>query len=754
MSRTKKRKIVQAPIIKEGDNFDFSNCACLDLTTEKLLMIHDAVGKEYGHQMVIDNTIAAAYILLRVENVTLVMIKRDEEGKLMTSDSFEPGIDCSRGVAAVVAATGRTLRSNMTNEYGDFVTFPGERKEAQLNVLCAAARSNCGEIIGVITVLNKSDATGAICPFHKDDEAILESITSNMAVAITKVAVYEQEIREKRRYCALIPVIRARSSSEPLVIILREIVQVVCQLLFCDSVAIFLVDDDSREAVICASNSQLDGYTVAFGQGTAGKAAANNKPIRITDADKYARINSEADNFCGIVTTSILCAPIPAFKIKAAPAAIIQAINRRDKCNFDRFDEESLVLICEEISNILRSKAIELQELRSLTSDLNRNDLTDSTLQHSLLSEYGSKHLKLQAHSPSMSRTTSMTSFFNRSDPSRCKRIYFLDAAPVDMMTQEEVEEYLFCHDTDPFELDDMTLIYLSKHMLDAYGLVERFELNLDKLRIFFITVHNNYHKNNSFHNYKHAWATMHLTFQILKKGADQYLTSLDIMALLIAAVCHDLDHPGNNNAFEVATRSALAVTYSDDTVLERHHCSTALKLLDEHDFMPGMMTNDKARLRKIITASIMATDMSQHFSLVDQLTSHGMREKPFRKKDSEERIILARLVLHAADIGAQTQSRKLALKWTQRCLDEFSSQGTKEKLLGLELTPFMQGLDDELTRMQLQVGFVGGIVIPLWSSLSACFPELDHAVNQAISTKTYYADQMAAIIEKRCTMR
>ena len=205
--------------------------------------------------------------------------------------------------------------------------------------------------------------------------------------------------------------------------------------------------------------------------------------------------------------------------------------------------------------------------------------------------------------------------------------MYVLDRAPVDTMAQEEVEEYLYCHDTDPFELDDMTLIYLSKHMLDAYGLVERFELNLDKLRVFLITVHNNYHKNNSFHNYKHAWGTMHLTFQILKKGADRYLTSLDIMALLIAAICHDLDHPGNNNAFEVATRSALAVTYSDDTVLERHHCSTALKLLDEHDFMPVMMKNDKVRLRKIITASIMATDMSQHFSLLDLLTSHGMRE-------------------------------------------------------------------------------------------------------------------------------
>lgn len=717
-------------------------------------MIHEAAGKEYGYQMVIESTFNAAYMLLHVRHVTLVMIKRDEEGKLMTSDSFEPGIDHNRGIAAVVAATGRTLRSNITNEVGSFAILPCENKKMLPNILCAAVKSSSGEVIGVLTAFDRSNAEGTICPFHKDDEALIESITANTGLALVKAAIYEQECREKKRFGALIPVIRARTCSEPLLIILKEMVQVVSQLLRCDAVAIFLVDHDSREATICASNSKIEGFTVAFGKGTAGAVAADGKPIRITDADRYARMNPEADNFCGIITTTIICAPVPGFKIKAAPAAIIQAINRRDKKNFDQYDEESLVLICEELSNVLRSKAIELQEVRSSTANLNKKDLTDSTLQHSLLSEYGSKRFKPTSHSPCMSRTTSARSLHNNCDSSSFKKLSGLDATSFDMMSDEEVEQYIFCHDTDPFELDDMTLIYLSKHMMDSYGLVERFDLSLDTLRTFFIAVHNNYHKNNAFHNYKHAWGTLHLTFIILKKGADEFLTSVDILALLIAAICHDLDHPGNYNAFEVATRSALAVTYSDDTVLERHHCSTALKLLDEYDFTSAMPKNDKIRLRKVITASIMATDMSQHFTLVAQLTSHSLREIAFRKKESDERTILTRLVLHAADIGAQTQSRELALQWTDRCLDEFSSQGTKERLLGLELTPFMQGLDDELTRMQLQVGFVGGIVIPLWSALAACFPNLDYAVNQAISNKTHYADKVTDIIEKKCYMR
>ena len=136
------------------------------------------------------------------------------------------------------------------------------------------------------------------------------------------------------------------------------------------------------------------------------------------------------------------------------------------------------------------------------------------------------------------------------------------------------------------------------------------------------------------------------------------------------------------------------------------------------------------------------------------QLSLHSSRQIPFVKKDGEERIILARLILHCADIGAQTQSKELALKWTERCLDEFASQGAKEKSLNLELTPFMQGLDNELTRMQLQVGFVGGIVVPLWSALAGCFQNLEFAANQAVNNKLYYSDQVNNLMASRSNLK
>jgi hypothetical protein len=42
-------------------------------------------------------------------------------------------------------------------------------------------------------------------------------------------------------------------------------------------------------------------------------------------------------------------------------------------------------------------------------------------------------------------------------------------------------------------------------------------------------------------------------------------LLELDLLALLLAALCHDLEHPGTTNAYQVNTGSALALRYNDN---------------------------------------------------------------------------------------------------------------------------------------------------------------------------------------------
>ena len=59
-------------------------------------------------------------------------------------------------------------------------------------------------------------------------------------------------------------------------------------------------------------------------------------------------------------------------------------------------------------------------------------------------------------------------------------------------------------------------------------------------------------------------------------------LEPLHILALLVAAVGHDVDHPGLNNAFLCASNDTLAMRYNDLSVLENHHAATTFEILAE----------------------------------------------------------------------------------------------------------------------------------------------------------------------------
>ena len=281
------------------------------------------------------------------------------------------------------------------------------------------------------------------------------------------------------------------------------------------------------------------------------------------------------------------------------------------------------------------------------------------------------------------------------------------------MLSPADVDTMLADHNLDPFIIEDDELVYLAGKMLDSYGIIERYNIVSDDLRLFFQTVRNNYH-NPAFHNFKHGWGTLHLTYQILRHGTDEKLLPVEIFAVLMGAICHDLDHPGNNNAFEVATRSDRATLYGDDTVLERHHLATALMILMTtcRAVLGDMSPEDMDVFRKTIIAGIMATDMAKHFTQVEYLhqwqllmTNTGGEFNNDIFNSSVERLKLAGVILHCADIGAQTQTTEVSLKWSDAVLVEFRAQAQKEKELGLPMTPFMQGLDDELTCMQLQQG-------------------------------------------------
>ena len=70
--------------------------------------------------------------------------------------------------------------------------------------------------------------------------------------------------------------------------------------------------------------------------------------------------------------------------------------------------------------------------------------------------------------------------------------------------------------------------------------------------------------------------------FKVAKKLTKRFAVFFpQVLSLLVACLCHDLDHRGTNNAFQSKVMSPLAVLYSTST-MEHHHLDECIMILSE----------------------------------------------------------------------------------------------------------------------------------------------------------------------------
>ena len=64
----------------------------------------------------------------------------------------------------------------------------------------------------------------------------------------------------------------------------------------------------------------------------------------------------------------------------------------------------------------------------------------------------------------------------------------------------------------------------------------------------------------------------------------EKYFDSLEIFVLLLSALCHDIDHNGFSNSYQINASTQLALLYNDFSPLEMHHCAVAFHVLNKSD--------------------------------------------------------------------------------------------------------------------------------------------------------------------------
>lgn len=69
-------------------------------------------------------------------------------------------------------------------------------------------------------------------------------------------------------------------------------------------------------------------------------------------------------------------------------------------------------------------------------------------------------------------------------------------------------------------------------------------------------------------------------------------------------------------------------------------------------------------------------------------------------------------------DVG---ESLAVAVKWENKISEEFRRQAEKEIAMGLPVASFMENLDDEKSRANLQIQFIDFVLEPMWKETSRC---------------------------------
>eukprot|EP01071_Lankesteria_metandrocarpae_P011464 Lankesteria_metandrocarpae@DN5446_c0_g1_i7.p1 len=236
----------------------------------------------------------------------------------------------------------------------------------------------------------------------------------------------------------------------------------------------------------------------------------------------------------------------------------------------------------------------------------------------------------------------------------------------------------------------------------------------------------------NPYHNATHGATVAHTSMSLcrmLKVDTGLSYGTADEVTFAIAALAHDIGHPGRNNAYLVNCIHPLAVLYNDTAVLENFHCALLFCLLSAPgtDVYQYFDANVFQRVRSRIVELVLATDMKQHFESQTKFRVRRASPEFDYDKRVEDMWLVLKMCLIAADISHGALEWSQHVEWSMRVTEEFYRQGDSELSMGLPKSPLCDR-DTHKGLAKSQKGFLDFVVYPL-------YVELDAAANGALQS-------------------
>ncbi|XP_006097517.2 rod cGMP-specific 3',5'-cyclic phosphodiesterase subunit alpha-like, partial [Myotis lucifugus] len=246
-----------------------------------------------------------------------------------------------------------------------------------------------------------------------------------------------------------------------------------------------------------------------------------------------------------------------------------------------------------------------------------------------------------------------------------------------------------------------------------------------------------------------------------------RYFTDLEALAMVTAAFCHDIDHRGTNNLYQMKSQNPLAKLHGS-SILERHHLEFGKTLLRDEGLNIFQNLNRRQHEHAIhmMDIAIIATDLALYFKkrtmfqkIVDQSKTFETQQEwtQYMMLEQTRKEIVMAMMMTACDLSAITKPWEVQSKVALLVAAEFWEQGDLERtVLQQNPIPMMdRNKADELPK--LQVGFIDFVCTFVYKEFSRFHeeitPMLDGITNNRKEWKALadeYEAKMKALEEEK----
>jgi len=594
-----------------------------------------------------------------------------------------------------------------------------------------------GSVAAVVELVNRRGLSGGqATSFHAEDHALVEVLSSLLSVILSRKALHDDAVRMHSKANALLTCsTELHAGGLPRKKAMR-VMQVVCMGLDCERSSMFLLDEAHEQLHLICTDTEVHGITLQLGQGVAGYVISSAETVCIPDAYADARFDKSTDAKTGFHTRNILAVPL---LLGSRAMGVLMALNQKSEKKFDQGHIELLTAIALQVADLLLPDLV----LDMVSREDSSGHETFRTLREMLRSYYETGHcnprifpLELDKHDAVPVPTRSLSPTGSLTVP-----VCNLFALP-DGVTIQHLREWDF--DLDSFSLGEK--MQLSAVMMQDLGVLEQCSVPELKLGNLLHAISGKYHEH-PYHNFTHGVHVLHGCYMLLRQGMPgskaTALSPLEQLCLMVAALGHDVDHPGVNNAFMVATGSPLALLYNDNSVLENHHAATVSKLLAEkdNDILCHVQGEKRRHCRNLILKSILATDMAKHAEMVKDLSDCAAQSRV------PEPLEVTQFFLHLADLGNCVVKWDNSKRWAYRVCEEATEQMRREAALGMPVPE--QAKTDVYTDPEVaarQLVFLDGWVRPLYRAAAILFPGIKCRLDQIELNRRCCEDEMARV--------